>query len=583
MPTVYKRLFKYVPREKYLAYIGIFLAALSPIAIVYAYYRIYSFLKALVIENDAIKAQQTAFVIAGLLILGFTLYFSSVFITHILGFRLEANLRKKGIDGLATASFRFFDKNASGLVRKTIDDNASQTHTIVAHLIPDNASALLTPFMVLALGFFISPRVGFVLLGITLLSVVILASMMGEQKFLKAYQASLEKLSAESVEYVRGMQVIKIFKADVTSFKALHEAIIDYSKYALDYSMSCKVPYVLYQLFIFGLIPVLVPFIIWFIDLQNNPKQLGIELIMILFLSGIIAVSFMRIMYVSMFSFMGINAVDKLEKIFDDMQKDRLQFGTREHFDNFDIEFKNVSFGYTDTPVIKDLSFRLPEKRSYALVGSSGSGKSTIAKLISGFYKLDEGQILIGGYPLESYSENAIIQNIAFVFQDSKLFKTSIFENVKRGNPEASDQEVMQALHLAGCDSILNKLKDREHTIIGSKGIHLSGGEKQRVAIARAILKNANIIIMDEASAAVDPENEHELQKAFANLMKDKTVLMIAHRLSSIRKVDEILVLENGQVIERGADTELMKENTRYRQFQELYGMANDWRVCYEK
>lgn len=583
MPTVYKRLFKYVPREKYLAYIGIFLAALSPFAIVAAYYQIYSFLKALIIDNDTLKAQQLAFIIAGLLVIGFTLYFSSVFVTHILGFRLEANLRKKGIDGLATASFRFFDENASGLVRKTIDDNASQTHTIVAHLIPDNASAMLTPLLVLVLGFFIHWRVGLVLVGITLVSVAILASMMGEQKFLKAYQASLEKLSAETVEYVRGMQVIKIFKADVTSFKALHQSILDYSKYALDYSMSCKTPYVLYQLFIFGLIPILVPFLIWFVDLKHQPKQLGIELVMILFLSGIIAVSFMRIMYVSMFAFMGQSAVEKLEDIFENMQKDRLHFGDRKQFDNFSIEFKNVSFGYTDTPVLKNLSFILPEKKSYALVGASGSGKSTIAKLISGFYKLDEGQILIGGYPLESYTEQAIIENIAFVFQDAKLFKTSIFENVKIGNPAASDEEVLKALHLAGCDGILDKLKNREHTVIGSSGVHLSGGEKQRVAIARAILKDANIIIMDEASAAVDPENEHELQKAFANLMKGKTVLMIAHRLSSIRKVDEILVMEQGQIIERGCDATLMTGNTRYRHFQELYGMANDWRVCYEK
>lgn len=582
MPKVYKKLLHYVPKERYLAYIGILFTAVSALVIVFAYYYFYLFLHHLILENDVNSAKQYAFLIAGMLAFGATLYFISVFITHILGFRLEANLRKKGIDGLATASFRFFDMNSSGIVRKLIDDNAAQTHQIVAHLIPDNASAILTPIALLVLGFFISWKVGLTLLIVTIVAMITLYSMMGEQDFMKAYQAALEKLSSEAVEYVRGMQVIKIFKADVTSFKVLHQSIREYSKYALDYSMSCKRPYVLYQLFFFGLIPILMPAILYLPEVQNNPKQLAVELVMLLFLSGVLLVAFLKIMYVSMFSFMGIAAVEKLEKVFDDMHKDRLNFGTETRFAHYNIEFENVTFGYNDEPVIKDLSFTLKENRSYAFVGSSGSGKSTIAKLISGFYKVDSGSIKIGGLPLEAYSEEALIKNIAFVFQDAKLFKTSILENVKIANRNASDEEALRALHLAGCDSILNKLKDREHTIIGSKGIFLSGGEKQRIAIARAILKDAKIIIMDEASAAVDPENEHELQKAFANLMKDKTVLMIAHRLSSIRKVDEILVMADGKIAERGDDASLMSQDSRYRAFQELYGQANDWRVVYE-
>lgn len=585
MPKVYQKLLHYVPKEKYLAYIGILLTAISALIIVGAYYVLYLFLNHLILEGESkiMAARQYSFVIAGMLAVGTMLYFISVYVTHILGFRLEANFRKKGVDGLANASFRFFDMNSSGTVRKLIDDNAAQTHQIVAHLIPDNASAMLTPIAVLVLGFFISLKVGLTLLILTLVSMATLFMMMGEQTFMKTYQAALEKLSAETVEYVRGMQVIKIFKADVTSFKALHQSIRDYSKYALDYAMSCKRPYVLYQLFFFGLIPILTPLVLFGLDIQSNPKQLAVELIMVLFLSGVISVAFMKIMYVSMFSFMGIAAVEKLEKIFNDMQKDRLNFGTETHFAHYNIEFENVTFGYTDEPVIKDLSFELKENHSYAFVGASGSGKSTIAKLISGFYKVDSGTIKIGGLPLESYSEEALIKNIAFVFQDAKLFKTSILENVKMANRNASDEDALKALHLAGCEPVLNKLKDREHTMIGAKGVFLSGGEKQRIAIARAILKDAKIIIMDEASAAVDPENEHELQKAFANLMKNKTVLMIAHRLSSIRKVDEIIVMEDGKIIERGNDTSLINQDSRYRTFQELYGQANEWRVVYEK
>ena len=275
-------------------------------------------------------------------------------------------------------------------------------------------------------------------------------------------------------------------------------------------------------------------------------------------------------------------AVDKLEALYDEMHKDHLVFGQEERFDNFDIVFDHVTFGYEETPVLQDLSFTLKEKKTYALIGSSGSGKSTIAKLISGFYKIDGGSIKIGGKPLEAYNEQALIKNIAFVFQNVKLFKMSIFENVKLAKEDATREEVLEALHVAGCDSILDKFETREETIIGSKGVYLSVGEKQRLAIARAILKDANIVVLDEASASVDPDNEHELQLAFASLMKDRTVIMIAHRLSSIRYVDEILVIEDGKIIERGKDEELMQKDSKYRYFQTLYGQANEWRVGYD-
>ena len=281
----------------------------------------------------------------------------------------------------------------------------------------------------------------------------------------------------------------------------------------------------------------------------------------------------------SMFSFQATSAVEKLEKMFDEMHVDKLTFGDVESFDNFDIEFDDVSFGYGENSVLEHLSFSLKDEHSYALMGASGSGKTTIAKLISGFYKVNDGAIKIGGKPLNAYTQSAIIKNIAFVFQDAKLFKQSLYDNVALAKKDATRDEVLQAMHLAGCDSILDKFPERENTMIGSKGIYLSGGEKQRIAIARAILKGSNIIILDEASAAVDPESEHELQLAFSNLMKGKTVIMIAHRLTSIKNLDEILVLENGQIIERGSDAELMTGNTKYRELQNLYSSANEWRV----
>ncbi|EPH10913.1 hypothetical protein HMPREF9260_01115 [Facklamia hominis ACS-120-V-Sch10] len=478
--------------------------------------------------------------------------------SHILGFRLETNLRKRGIDGLEKASFRFFDLNPSGQIRKIIDDNAAQTHQVVAHMIPDSSQAIVTPILVLVLGFIVSIRVGITLLALTIIGGLILGAMMGEQEFMKIYQEALSKLSAETVEYVRGMQVVKIFRANVESFKSFYKAIKDYSKYAYDYSLSCKKPYVLYQCLFFGLIAILIIPIIYFMASLGSTKVILLELIMILFLSGVLFVSFMRMMWYSMYISQGNYAVDTLEALYEDMQKDKLVHGNVNNFKNYNIDFENVSFAYNDKAVIENLSFKLEEGKSYALVGSSGSGKSTVAKLISGFYNVNEGNIKIGGIAISEYSDEALIKAISFVFQDSKLFKKSIYENVALANKEATRDDVMRALKLAGCDLILDKFPERENTIIGSKGVYLSGGEKQRIAIARAILKDSK------------------------NLMKDKTVIMIAHRLSTIKDLDEILVMDNGKIIERGSDQELISKDSNYKRLQEMFNSANEWRVSNE-
>ncbi len=583
MLKVYKKLLYYVPKEKWLAYLAILVTTVSTVLTVTAYYYMYEFLKGLIILKENQEALHFTVVIVGLLIVGSLLYMCAVLLTHILGFRLETNLRKRGIDGLMNASFKFFDLNSSGRTRQLIDDNAAQTHSIVAHLIPDNAGAILTPILVLAVGFLVDIKVGLALVLFTIIGAGQIMLMSGEKSFMTVYQAALEKMNSETVEYVRGIQVVKIFGADVNSFKALHQAIMDYSKYATDYSISCRGAFVRFQVIFLGAMAIVTPLMILFMDIHANPQELAVNLIMLLFLSGVLFSGFMKIMYVSMYAYLGVSSVEKLETIFTDMQKDRLAFGARKEIENYDIEFDQVCFSYGKEPVLENLSFKLENNKCYALVGASGSGKSTIAKLISGFYRIDSGSIKIGGKDLAEYSEDTIIKDIAFVFQDSKLFKTSIFDNVRAGNPLATKAQVFEAMNLAGCEELLKKFPQKEQTVIGSKGVFLSGGEKQRIAIARAILKNAGIIIMDEASAAVDPENEHELQKAFKNLIKGKTVIMIAHRLSSIKAVDEILVIENGKILERGSDAELMKQDSRYKHFQALYAKANDWRVGYEE
>lgn len=576
---VYKKLFKYIPDYKGLAYLSMMVSGISSVLMVYGYYLIYLFLRELVIRSNYENASLFAFKIVFYLTISALLYCASGYISHKFAFRLETNLRKRGIDGLIDSSFRFFDINSSGYIRKTIDDNAAKTHTAVAHMLPDNSQAFLVPVLSLVLSFVIGLRVGAVILILTVLCAVILKGMMGNGEFMKLYQSSLDRLSSETVEYIRGMQVVKIFGTRLESFRSLYNAIMDYSKYAYNYTLSCKKSYVVYQWIFLGLVAIISIPLSFFLTGINEPNTIAVELIMVLFLSGVIMVSFMKIMWASMNIFNAKYAVDSLEQLYSDMQKDKLSYGKRDKFDNYNIEFDNVTFSYKDNMVLDKLSFSLEENRSYSLVGHSGSGKSTIAKLLSGFYKVDSGSIKIGGYPIEDYSKEAIIGAVSFVFQDSKLFKKSIYENVAIGDKNASREEVFDAMKKAGCMDIVNKLKDGADTVIGSKGVYLSGGEKQRIAIARAILKKSKIVIMDEASAGIDADNEHELQKAFKNLMEDKTVIMIAHRLTSIQYVDEILVLENGQVIERGNNKELMDKNGLYSRLLNLYKSANDWRV----
>lgn len=581
---IYQKLFAYVPKEKYNGFIAIFFSLLSAALTMFGYYFMFRFLDALMVRENLHAAKVFAVYTAAFLTVGALLYMLSGLFSHLLGFRLETNLRKRGIDGLSRASFRFFDLNPSGMVRRTIDDNAVQTHQVVAHMIPDNAQAFLTPLLAIILGFLVSFRVGAVILFVLFpINAILFKSMTGTGDFMRIYQEALATLSAETVEYVRGMQVVKIFGTKLASFKALYKAIVDYAKYAYGYSKSCKTPYVLFQWLFFGLMAILALPLAFFWGGLGDPKMLALELIMLLFLSGVFFVSFMRIMWASMYIYKATHAVDTLEKLYGDMQMDALSFGEETSFLNYDIAFEHVSFSYGENKVLEDLSFTLKQGSSYALVGSSGSGKTTIAKLISGFYKVDEGAVKIGGKAIEAYSQEALIQAVSFVFQDAKLFKKSIYDNVALAKKGASREEVLHALHLACCDPILDKFPDRENTLIGSRGVYLSGGEKQRIAIARAILKNAPIVVMDEASAAIDPDNEHELQRAFQNLIQGKTIIMIAHRLSSIRAVDEVIVLEGGKIIERGTDAALMQGDTKYKALVSLYNSANEWRVGNEK
>ena len=526
------------------------------------------------------KAMYDAIIVVTLMILRGILNIASATCSHYLGFRLETNLRKNGLHKLLDASSSFFDHNSSGEIRKIIDDNAAETHKTVAHLIPDNVTAVMTPVLMFVLMFAIDYRLGILLILTTVIGVLQYRKMSGGTEFLSGYSAALQKMSAATVEYVRGMQIIKIFGVTVQYYKTLINSIKEYKQYVYQYSLSCKNPYVGFQVLFNVFYAFAVPAAVVFISYGEPAMLILAKIVFFAVFSGAVFTSFTSIMFTGQDNFGAQNTLNRLDELTTSMDQAKLPHGNEETFQDFNIEFRHVDFKYDDNFVLKDFSLTLHQNKTYALIGSSGGGKSTIAKLISGFYPVDGGEILIGGKNIQSYSEKALIQNIAFVFQRSQLLKTSIYENVRIGNPQATRQQIMDALDAANCTSILDKFPQREMTVIGAKGVYLSGGEVQRIAIARAILKNANIVIMDEASAAADPENEYELQQAFQKLMRGKTVIMIAHRLSSIQNVDQILFVQNGKVVEQGTHNELMACNGRYKDFQDVYCKANQWRLA---
>ena len=570
-----------MPERKAHGFLAAFLTFVGILSVFYAYYLIWILLKNIFTGENLSDGKNLAIKILLLFVAYGLLYFLGTWMSHLAGFRLETRLREKGIVHLLKASNTFFDLHNSGEVRKIIDNNVEQTHMIVAHLIPDQTAAFLTPILMLILTFVMDLYLGIFFTAIVLISLVLLKNMMGDQSFMKLYMDKLDEMNAGAVEYVRAMPVVKIFNAPLIGFKKLYDSIIVYKDMVYKYSMSCRIPYVLFQwiLNIFIITPIFLG--IFMVNRGADPSLWAAKILFFTLFMGIFFSNTMKIMYVSMYIFQANSAVDNLENLFKEMKAKEIEFGSQREFLNKNIEFKNVDFSYDgENKILDNFSLSLEEDKVYALVGSSGSGKSTIAKLISGLYPVDSGEILIGNKNISSYDKEALMKNIGIVFQNPQLFQgISIFENVKLGKSDATDEEAFRALKLARCDEFIDKFKDRYDAIIGAEGINLSGGEKQRISIARIFLKNPKIIILDEASAAADPENEYELQIAFKELIKNRTTIMIAHRLSSIRGVDEILLIDDGKVIERGSHDELMKKDGAYKKFIEIYNKANEWRV----
>ena len=442
MRSLYKKLFHYVPDKRIWAYFSMALSAAAVCSYMGAYWFLWQSIVSILVIPVYEKAMYDAIIVVILMILRGILNIASATCSHYLGFRLETNLRKNGLHKLLDASSSFFDHNSSGEIRKIIDDNAAETHKTVAHLIPDNVTAVMTPVLMFVLMFAIDYRLGILLILTTVIGVLQYRKMSGGTEFLSGYSAALQKMSAATVEYVRGMQIIKIFGVTVQYYKTLINSIKEYKQYVYQYSLSCKNPYVGFQVLFNVFYAFAVPAAVVFISYGEPAMLILAKIVFFAVFSGAVFTSFTSIMFTGQDNFGAQNTLNQLDELTTSMDQAKLPHGNEETFQDFNIEFRHVDFKYDDNFVLKDFSLTLHQNKTYALIGSSGGGKSTIAKLISGFYPVDGGEILIGGKNIQSYSEKALIQNIAFVFQRSQLLKTSIYENVRIGNPQATRQQI---------------------------------------------------------------------------------------------------------------------------------------------
>lgn len=580
--NTFRSIFGYAPEYRGWIIASLLVSAVATITSFVPYYYVWYILTEIFSANnrEVITGYATQLVVW--LVIYSVVYFMSLIFSHIFAFRLETNIKKRGITALLTASFTFFDQQSSGRVRKIIDDNTANTHMIVAHILPDLVNTIIFPICLLVLSFWVSFSIGIFMLAGLLFAVFCFAwmSKRNDKNMMAEYLEALEEINIATVEYVRGIQVIKIFDTVLTSFEKLHHAIYQYAKVVNRQCQNCRLPYTLFRTGMLSLGMLLIPLACYWLSNGTPPSQVVCTVAFTLCFSGLMLVSFIRIMKFQQELQMATDAITKIDSLLTQMDQNKLATGSVNKLAGTDIVFDQVTFGYEKgRNVLENFNLTLENGKMYALVGSSGGGKSTVAKLISGFYPPTSGRILIGGVSLADYTEEVRSQSIAFVFQHAKLFQTSIYENVAVARPEASYDEVMQALSDAMCDDILAKFPQREQTVIGSSGVHLSGGEMQRICVARALLKDAPIVVLDEAAAASDPENEYQMQQAFAKLMQGKTVIMIAHRLPSIRGVHEILLIEDGKVHERGSHEELMQLNRAYASLTALYEDAQTWRI----
>ncbi|UZJ40685.1 ABC transporter ATP-binding protein/permease [Prosthecochloris sp. SCSIO W1101] len=513
---------------------------------------------------------------------GIVIYFLALMLSHLAAFRAETNMRRQAMQKIVKFPLGFFDNHTSGRTRKIIDDNAGITHAFLAHQMPDLAGSILAPLVSLVLIFVFDWKLGLAcFIPIIAAMAAIMRFMMDEKgrQFMKKYMTSLEEMNNEAVEYVRGIPVVKVFQQTVFSFKNFYDSISRYKDMVYQYTLLGEKPMSAYAVLIQGLVYFLIPVAILLIARSGDVAGVLLNLIFYILVTPIFASSIMRSIYLKRAVEQAGEAVDRLENLTTVASLPKAS--DPKPVTGHEIEFREVSFSYpgNDRKAVDGISFTLPEGKTYALVGASGGGKTTIARLVPRFWDAGAGRVSIGGTDVKDIAPEELMRNVSFVFQNTRLFKTSLLENIRYGSPHATRQAVDRAVELAQCREIVDRLPEGLNTRIGIEGTYLSGGEQQRIVLARAILKDAPIVVLDEATAFADPENEHLIQKALKTLARGKTVLMIAHRLSSVTTVDSILVIENGRIVEQGNHRDLIDQQGLYANMWHEYQKSVQWTV----
>mgnify|MGYP004585303237 FL=1 len=582
-----KRLFEYADNYKYLTIASWVLATVSAFIALVPFYYIWRLIKEVIrVSPDFDRAQNLSaygWCAVGSAVLAMLIYMGGLICSHLAAFHVQATMRSRLMRHIMSLPLGSMDEDGSGKVRKIINESSAATETYLAHQLPDKCVATATPIGLVVLLLVFDWRLGLLSLIPVVLGFAIMSTMMGAnmKKKMEEYQNALEEMSSEAVEYVRGIPVVKTFGQSVFSFKRFRDSIKKYEKWTIAYTKDLRVPMMGLTTAINSVFAILIAATFWLGGVKSGSAD-GTFLLNLMFyiiITPIITVTMTKMMYAGENVMIVEDALNRIDGLLE--KKPLPQSVNPAKPQDASISFKNVSYRYdgASDDAIHNISLDIKSGEHIAFVGPSGGGKSTLAKLIARFADVNSGFIEIGGVNVKNIKASDLMNTVSFVFQDSKLLKMSIFDNVRMGNKNAMREEVIEALHNAQCDDIIEKLPGGIDTVIGSKGTYLSGGETQRIAIARAMLKNAPILILDEATAFADPDNEAKVQAAFSKLSEGKTVIMIAHRLSSVTEVDRIYVLKNGQICQSGTHENLLSQDGLYAHMWKEFNKSVSWKV----
>lgn len=577
----WKALLLYAGRWRWLIWLSVIAAALSTVTGIIPYTYIHKIIHSILQEHpDTKQIIHLAWLVVLFFVISVVLYFIALTLSHVVAFRIESGIRSRSMKRFMEMPLGFFKDQASGKLRKTIDDNAGLTHAMVAHNTPDLAAVAAFPLVMLVIFFSYDWRMGLISLFTIFAAVVSIMPMYSgkNRDCVHNYMTAQEQMNASAVEYVRGIPVVKIFQQTILSFRAFREAIENYSTFSLDYTYMARKWMLLANIMVRAAVCFLLPFAIVMINRSSDPVEIICNLVFYVLFTGYSATQIIKIMTVGQGSMQATEVLDRIENLF---VHEPMSYGNRGEAEEHTVRYEHVSFRYPNTKrdVVSQVSFDIPQGSFVALVGESGGGKSSLASLLPRFYDPQEGRITIGGVPVQDFRRDALMNQISFVFQNQSLFKESVFENIRKPRPDATEEEVLEACRQAQSLDVIERLPAGLHTVVGGKGVFLSGGEEQRLLLARAFLKDAPILVLDEATAFTDPENERRIQSAFRELMVNKTTLMIAHRLSSVVDADRIMVMLAGRIVESGTHDELLEQSGVYAGMWEDFNTAASWRV----